>query len=224
MTLLRIRSAVLLSAFSVALLGGVLTPRVMAAASSLPQDPPVNPPAGQHVTVMVVDIQKLLQDSKAARMVRSQIEQKRLQYAREISRQEQALRAERDALQREQATLSPQVLNERDREFQEKINDLDRSVESKRQALEKSNGEALAKIQRVMLQIIANIAKTRKANLVLPRSDIVLFDKRFEVTDEVLKQLDQQLPSLTVKFATPVPVAANPVPRARAAAVKARRR
>ncbi len=107
----RIRPAVLLPAVLAALVGGALSPWGTAA----PAPPPQNPPARQNLTVMVVDIQKLMQDSKAAKMVRNQIEQKRLQYTREISRQEQALRAERDNLQREQATLPPKVLSERGR-------------------------------------------------------------------------------------------------------------
>jgi hypothetical protein len=37
---------------------------------------------------MVVDVQALLQNSKAAKMVRSQIEQKRNEYTKEISHQE----------------------------------------------------------------------------------------------------------------------------------------
>lgn len=207
----RIRPAALLPVALAALFGGILLPQAAAAAP-----PPRNPPAGQNLTVMVVDIQRLMQDSKAARMVRNQIEQKRQQYTREISRQEQALRTERDTLQREQATLSPKVLSEKSRAFQQKLNALERNVQSKRQALEKSNGEALGKIQQVILQIIADIAKERKANLVLPRSDLVLFDKKFEVTDEVLTQLDQKLPTLTVSFATPAS-APTPAPRARAA-------
>ena len=216
MALSRIRPAVLLPAVLAALIGGALSPWGTAA----PAPPPQNPPAGQNLTVMVVDIQKLMQDSKAAKMVRNQIEQKRLQYTREISRQEQALRAERDTLQREQATLPPKVLSEKGRAYQEQLNVLERNVQSKRQALEKSNGEALAKIQQVILQIIADIAKERKANLVLPRSDLVLFDKKFEVTDEVLQQLDQKLPALTVSFAAPAATPASPAARERAVRAK----
>lgn len=216
---LRIRPAILLPATLAALFGGLLAPPITAAVTP----PAQSPSAGQHLTVMVVDIQRLLQDSKAAKMVRNQIEQKRLQYTREISRQEQALRAERDALQREQSKLSPQVLSQRGRAFQAKVNALDRNVQSKRQALEKSNSEALARIQQAILQIIADIAKERKANLVLPRSDLILFDKKFEVTDEVLQQLDQKLPALTVSFAAPAPpAAATSLAHARAARTRRR--
>jgi Skp family chaperone for outer membrane proteins len=182
-----------------------------------PQAPPASLPAGQNLTVMVVDVQALLQNSKAAKMVRGQIEQKRGEYTKEISHQEESLRAERDALQRQQASLSPESLNQKGRDFQQKVNDLERNVQGKRQALEKSNGDALQKIQEEMLKIIADIAKQRKANLVFQRADLVLFDQAFDVTDEVLQKLDEQMPALTVNFVAPVPPSASAAPPAPAA-------
>ncbi len=141
-------------------------------------------------------------------MVRGQMEQKRNEYAKEISHAEEALRAERDALQRQQASLSAEALNKKAREFQQRVNDLDRDVQSKRAALEKSNNEALTKIQQTMLKIIADIARQRHANLVLQRTDLVLFDQSFDVTDQVMQKLDEEMPVLTVNFATPEPVPA----------------
>src|SRR5579862_3817868 len=86
--------------------------------AALAQTPPAQPPAPaaapaipQTLAVMVVDVQSLLQNSKAAKMVRQQIEAKRADYAKEISHQEEALRQERDALQRQQATLTAEQLN-----------------------------------------------------------------------------------------------------------------
>jgi outer membrane protein len=176
--------------------------------------PPAPLPTPQNLTVMVVDVQALLQNSKAAKMVRSQIEQKRGEYTKDISHQEELLRAERDALQRQQASLSAEALNQKGREFQQKVNDLERNVQGKRQALEKSNGDALQKIQEEMLKIIADIAKQRKANLVFQRSDLVLFDQAFDVTDEVMQKLDEQMPTLTVEFVSPVPPSASATPSA----------
>jgi Skp family chaperone for outer membrane proteins len=186
--------------------------------------PPAPLPAAQNISVMVVDVQALLQNSKAAKMVRGQMEQKRNEYTKEISRSEEALRVERDALQRQQGSLSADALNKKAREFQQKVQDLDRDVQSKRAALEKTNNEALTKIQQTMLKIIADIARQRKANLVLQRTDLVLFDQAFDVTDQVMQKLDEEMPVLTVNFATPEPVpatAAQPPEPAPAAAAKA---
>src|SRR5262249_7057645 len=72
-------------------------------------------------------------------------------------------------------------------------------------ALERSNAEALEKIQQAMLKIITQISKDRKANMVFQRSELVLFDQGFDVTDEVLQKLDEDLPTLTVNFVTPTP-------------------
>lgn len=181
--------------------------------------PAATPP---QLTVVVVDVQKLLQESKAAKMVRQQIEAKRAEYAKEISHQEDELRKERDTLQRQQASLSQEALNAKGREFQGKVNDLDRTVQSKRQALEKSNADALEKIQQSMLKIITGIAKDRKANLVLQRSELVLFDQQFDVTDQVLQKLDEEMPTMTVTFVEPAPVTPTPAPTPAKAPAKKR--
>jgi outer membrane protein len=194
------------------LVGGAAAQQAPPAPAPPEPSPPAPLPTPQNLTVMVVDVQALLQNSKAAKMVRSQIEQKRGEYTKEISHQEELLRAERDALQRQQASLSPEALNQKGREFQQKVNELERNVQGKRQALEKSNGDALQKIQEEMLKIIADIAKQRKANLIFQRSDLVLFDQAFDVTDEVMQKLDEQMPTLTVEFVSPVPPSASATP------------
>jgi Skp family chaperone for outer membrane proteins len=192
--------------------------------SALAQQPTDVPVAGspQSLAIMVVDVQSLLQNSKAAKMVRQQIEAKRADYAKEISHQEETLRQERDALQRQQASLTPEQLNAKGREFQTKVNDLDRDVQAKRQALERSNADALQKVQEVMVKIITDIAKERKVNLVFQRSDLVLFDQGFDVTDQVLQKLDEQMPTMNVTFVAPVAANAPDQPGAAASAAPAK--
>lgn len=196
---------------SLVLLGGLFG----LAEAQQPAPPPAAPPS---LSILVVDVQSLLQNSKSAKMVRQQIEQKRSEYAKEISSQEETLRRERDTLQRQQqqGSISGEALNQKGREFQQKVNELDRNVQGKRQSLERSNAEALENIQGVMLKIITEIAKDRKANLVFQRSELVLFDQGFDVTDEVLQKLDEQLPTLTVNFAPPP----QPAPQPAAAAAQ----
>ena len=137
-----------------------------APAQPAPAAPAEPAAAASSLQVMVVDVQALLQNPRSAKMVRDQIEAKRAEYAKEISHQEEVLRQERDTLQKQQSTLTAEQLNAKGREFQAKVNELDRDVQAKRQALERSNADALQKIQEVMVKIITDIAKQRKANLV----------------------------------------------------------
>ena len=188
---------------------------LLAPAQAQQAPPAATPPA---LNVLVVDVQSLLQNAKSAKMVRQQIEQKRNEFQKEMSHQDEQLRQERDALLRQQSSLSAEAYNQKVRDFQPKLNAFDRDMQAKRQVLEKANAEALEKIQEAMLKIINDIAKEKKANLVLQRSELVLFDPAFEVTDEVLQKLDEQLPTLAVAFAAPV---ASNAPAAQPAAAPA---
>ena len=201
---------------------GLSTGAALAAEPAAPAAPAAAAAAPQNLRVMVVDIQALLQKSKAAQMVRQQIEQKGAEYRKDIAHQEQVLHAEQDALQRDQAKLTPAALNKKGKEFQQKVTALNRNVEGKRAALEKSNADAFGKVQTAMLKIIADIAKQRQSNLVFQRTDLVLFDKKFDVTDEVLQKLDKDLPAVTVDFAAPATPAATPTTAAAGGAAKPR--
>jgi Skp family chaperone for outer membrane proteins len=203
MVVMRARPALWACLFSLCCGIGSALAQQQPATPAAPAAPVPAGPAGP-LSVIVVDVQSLLQNSKAAKMVRQQIETKRADYAKDISHQEETLRQERDALQKQQASLTSEQLNAKGRDFQAKVNELDRDVQAKRQALERSNADALQKIQEVMVKIITDIAKDRKANLVFQRSELVLFDQGFDVTDEVLQKLDEQMPTLTVNFVAPV--------------------
>jgi Skp family chaperone for outer membrane proteins len=182
-------------------LGGLFA---AAQAQQTPPAPAAAPAPAPALNILVVDVQALLQNAKPAKMVRQQIEQKRNEFQKEMKSQEDVLRQEHDTLQRQQSSLSAEAFNQKGRDFQQKLNEFDKSMQSKRQILEKANSEAVEKINEVMLKIIADIAKERKANLVFLRSELVLFDQNFDVSDEVLQKLDDQLPALTVNFAAPV--------------------
>src|ERR1700732_1294417 len=136
MVVMRVRLAVLAGLFGLCCVAGGARPHHPAPRGTPPAAaaPPAIP---QTLSIIVVDVQSLLQNSKAAKMVRQQIEAKRAEYAKEISHREEALRQERDALQRQQASLTADQLNAKGRDFQAKVNELDRDVQAKRQALER---------------------------------------------------------------------------------------
>jgi len=126
-----------------------------------------------------------------------------------MSQQEEQLKKERDALQHQQASLSQEAFSQKGREWQQKLNDFDRNMQQKRQTLEKANSDGVEKIQETALKIIADIAKERKANVVFLRNMLVLYAPEFDITDEVLQKLDEQLPTLTVNFVPPAATSGN---------------
>jgi outer membrane protein len=179
-------------------------------------NPAASTASPQPLNVMVVNIQTLLRKSKAAGTVLQQLEQKRTEYAKEMSKQDEVLRHENETLQQQASSLSPDALNKKKQEIQQKLNEFDKNVQSKRQALERSNAEASQKIQTVVRDIITEMASERKVNLVFQSTQLVMFSPDFDVTDTVLQKLDERLPSLTVNVVEE-PMANGPAPAAQPA-------
>jgi outer membrane protein len=185
-----------------------------------PAPPAAAASPAQPLNVMVVDVQTLMRKSKAAVMVRQQLEQKRAEYAKEMSKQDESLRHESETLQRQASSLSAEALNQKKREFQQKLGEFDRNVQSKRQALERSDAEASEKIQTVIRDIITEAATEKGVNLVFQSTQLVMFSPGFDVTDTVLQKLDERLPSLTATIVEQ-PVANGPATGAQPASASA---
>src|SRR6185437_14978706 len=66
------------------------------------------------------------------------------------------------------------VFNARMREFQRRYDTLDNRVQLTRQGLQQSYNDAMTKVENTALQIIADIAAERKANLVLAKAAVQL--------------------------------------------------
>jgi Skp family chaperone for outer membrane proteins len=207
-----------------------LTGNVVAQAPAPP--PPTQAPAPQNLTVLVVDFQAIFQNSKAGKMLLSQAEQKGAEFRKIIAHQEDVLRAdeqelskqnasllsEKEALQRQQGTLPAESFEQKKKQFEQRVNtfnqkrleheqklkEYDQNGQAVKQAFEGGRSQALQKIEDEVNKIIQDIAKQRKANLVLQRQAVALYDQAFNVTDEVLLKLDEQMPTLIVNFTDPV--------------------
>jgi hypothetical protein len=61
----------------------------------------------------------------------------------------------------------------------------------------------MTKVETAALQIIADVAKERKANMVLAKAALLYMDDAFDVTAEVTRRLDEKFPSMAVNLRRP---------------------
>jgi hypothetical protein len=177
---------------------GALTAISAGSVPAQTQQPAAAPPAKaespsgpqQPLNLMVVDTQALMRKSKAAVTARQQIEQKRDEYLKEISQQEEGLRQQPDAMQRDQA-----------------LKDLGRDLANKRQALEKALSDAEQNIHQAIDKILTEIAKDRDAVLVA-KDGLLVYKEALsvpDVTQEVLEKLDSRLPTIAINVPQTAP-------------------
>jgi outer membrane protein len=177
--------AVLLAA---AVVGGAL-PVVAQQAPSSP--PPV---------ILIVDMQQVLQDAKAAQEVQGALNQRYTAYSKEVARQEDELQKDGAELERQRTVLAPEAYSARARELQQRYDELGKTVQSKRQALQQTLNDTMGKVRAAALEVVAEISKERRATLVLEKQAVVYESEGMDISTEAVQRLDKKLPSVPINL------------------------
>ncbi|KAA5604479.1 OmpH family outer membrane protein [Roseospira marina] len=169
----------------------------VAAVTTLPasdaraQDPFPNAAIG------IIDMQRILQDSSAARGVEKERQSYLEAYNRETAAEEQALREEQRSLSIGPNEAPSPELQEKAQAFRGKVATFERRVAERRRNLERALSIALSQVQQTITVVADEVAAERGINLVLYRSQVPLFDPRMEMTDDVLARLNERLPKVS---------------------------
>jgi Skp family chaperone for outer membrane proteins len=147
---------------------------------------------------VVVDMTQIMRDAKAAKDIQAQVEGEMKGYRAEVAKREDDLHKLRDDLERQRTVLAPEIFNARSQEYQQRYAALDGDVQSKQRAMQQSYSEAMTKVETAALQIVAEVAKERKANMVVAKAALLYMDDTLDVTGEVTSRLDQKIPSMAV--------------------------
>ena len=149
---------------------------------------------------MVVDMQQVLQDSKAVVSVKAQIDKRRASIQDEVSKLETELRTSEKSLQDARPTLSQDEFEARRKAFEQRVSQVQAIVQDRRQSLEKAYSDAMNDIRKQLLEIIAKTAEKDGIALVLSKQQVIMVDRKYEKTGEILATLDAQLPDYKVKI------------------------
>ena len=151
-------------------------------------------------SIGVVNIQKIMRDSTAAKSVRDQLQGKQRAFQTDLDAKEKALQAEDQALVKERDKISKEALEQKVNAFRQKAMTARNEIQNKRVQLDKGFQGALAQIQSATLGIVAEVAKEKGLSLMLSSSQVLYATTGMDVTDEVLARLNKKLPSVAVKF------------------------
>ena len=151
----------------------------------------------------IVDVQLILRNSKAAKSVRPQIEKLRKSYQTSVREREAELRKASQELQRQRAILSPQAFAKRRSAYEDQARKAQVDFQNRKRQLDNAYSTAMRAVHRSMVVVAAKIAEQRKFDIVLPKSLVLLADQKLDITEEVLRQVDETLPSVKVSVTEP---------------------
>ncbi len=148
--------------------------------------------------IAVVDVQKIMQESLAAQGVKKKLEAQRVKFQSEIEREENDLRQAEQTLTKERASVSPQTYVDHEQQLRQRFAAVETHVQARRKTLDKSYADTMALVRTAILGIVAEVAHNHGAMLVVTQQEILWADPHLDMTDEVLKRLDQNLPKIEV--------------------------
>ncbi len=146
----------------------------------------------------VLDTQKVLRDSVAMRGLSQEIEARRSTFQEELRKQEDTLRSADQELARQRSILSAEAFAEKRSQLEQQVSSLQRQVQTRRKELDRVYGQAVKQVQTALVSIAQQIAAERSLDLVLPKTAVVLVRNDMEITDEVVKRLNETLTEVTV--------------------------
>lgn len=148
--------------------------------------------------VAIIDYQRLLRESDAARSIRTQVEVQRRDYEAEVEAERQRLAQADKALNALKGELPPEVYRERRRAFEADVAEVQRLVQERRRQLDGASSAAFQRIRDTVVQIIDTLSDSYRFNLVLPRSDVLVFAPEIDLTGEVMAELNARLPRVDI--------------------------
>jgi Skp family chaperone for outer membrane proteins len=148
----------------------------------------------------VIDVQKILRDSKAAKSIRPEFDKMRKAFQKQVSEQEQQLRQAEQELTRQRAILAPEAFSQKRRSFSEEARRAQNSVKERRRQLDRAFKDTKNEILKNLVMVARQVSEAKKLNMLLEKRFVFLSAKTMDVTNEVIARLDKRLPKLAVKL------------------------
>ena len=146
----------------------------------------------------VVDMKKILAQSKAYQSLVDQFEDVRRKHRNTFTKQEDIIRDEESELLKQKNILSKEAYAEKVKTLGMKINELKGKQATEAQKFETAFERSTGKIQGALVDVLSIIANKKELNLVLAKSQVILVGKDIDLTDDAIKELNKILPKISL--------------------------
>ncbi len=172
---------------------------------ALPKAP--SPPAAVMGVLSVPDVYR---QSNAVQAVQKVINARREALNQDAIKEQAVWRQMQEALAHDRPKLSPEQIRAREAALQDRITNAQKTFSGRNQQIQEAAQVAIGEVNRMLIAVIRQVAESHGMNLVLHREQVALNMNAFDITDEVAKNLNLRLPSVTVPPDGAMPVGAMP--------------
>ena len=148
----------------------------------------------------ILDVEKIVKESVAMRDIQNKITKKQDEYQKEVTKKQDELESEQKRIEGKRNVLSKEAFEKETKSFEKKIDDLKTFVDKKQNSLKKASMDSMGKINDKIKDIIADLAKEKDFEVIVPSSQTLYYKDALDISDEVLKRLNKKITKADVKF------------------------
>ena len=160
-------------------------------------------PTKLYPIIGVVDVQEVLRDSVAAKGVREAAEAKGKRLEAELNKQREDVKAREQQLRQQQTILAPDAFDKKRQELERYVNELRRTHEVQRAQMNQVFNTAMDQLREEIRKAVVQVMERRGIAMTLPRSTVLVFDERMNITKEVTDSVNKLTPKIAVNFDAP---------------------
>ncbi len=149
--------------------------------------------------ILIVDQARLVANSKAGKSINEQLSQLQIMANAELQQQVEVLVKEQEELKAKQGQIPEDQFLEQAKRLAVAQNNIPMIREIKVRELALSEQRAIQLITNEMRPILKDIVDQRGASILLDRSAVMYASEASDITDEVLKRLDEKIQTVKVE-------------------------
>jgi Skp family chaperone for outer membrane proteins len=190
--------------------------------AQIPQPPVPDLPALPRSTtppaavIGVLGVPEIMRGVAAAQTVEKIIGERREKLNEDAQKEQAAWRDLQQQLSAQRASLTPDQVRIKEHELQDRITNAQKSFRDRNRIIQEAAQYALGQIERTLIGVIRQVSESHGMNLVLHRQQVALNINEFDITDQVIAQMNKIMPSVSIP-----PDGVSPVAQAQADAAAA---
>ena len=186
-------------AFWGALIGCVMCGTVMVSAQTTTATPDTTP-AMEVRRIGLADLNGVLRAADANVKVRELLDVQRQKFQSEFSKVEAELQQTERDLMSKRELLSAEEYGKQIKAFQARVTRLQQDIQKKRQSIDNAYQKAQSDIRAEAVSVITEIASELRLDLVLKRDSSLIFLPHLNISEEVLKRLNERTKNARIEI------------------------
>ncbi len=147
--------------------------------------------------IVVLDVEKILQESDVAKFINGEGERKRVELQKRVENSEKVLREKESMMKKEKDLVHSQRLKE---EFEKEVIRIQQKFAKEGKLVEEAFGAARDNAVKTIMEIISDFAVQNKIDFIIPKNFVIFHQDRHDVTDQVLKIVNAKISKVDINI------------------------